>query len=632
MRTSLLLRTAGLAVAALLLLAASAMAQDASVRVSNGSPFYPFSQNKQNEPAVAIDAANPYRVASGSNDNINMEACNSGDDTDCPFTEGVGVSGLYLSSSSGQSWKQPSYRGYTASGCQGVVGPDAGCTPTQGPIGTLPNYYEAGLVSDGDPALAFGPRYVPGSGFSRTNLTDTTLYYANLTSAFPGKAPFKGAEAIAVSRTTNTAHAFDPSNPGTNSDWSAPVIASKQSSAQFSDKEQIWADNAASSPYYGNVYVCYANFRSNGPSGNQPLDVLISRDGARSFTQKQVTSATNNTSSRNGFGRSGCSVRTDSKGTIYVFDYQFSAAATATGGAPGKIQMIKSTDGGNTFGRPQNIFTAYDTCGFFEPSIGRCVEDGVGGARSDLSPAPSVDIANGAPSGSDATDRLVLSWVDGQVKNQEKVQYSTSPAGGGDWSEPIDIRTAGDRGYYSAPAISPDGQKVYVVYNAFTTPYQDNTSATRNLVGVVKTSPARANPTPADFTTANRTAGGDPRASSQNNLAAEFLGDYVYAAATRTYGTSVWNDVRNGADCPAVDAYRQKLHDDAVQSGAQTAEPEEPRGMEDGKEGEAVYDPNSGEPPAPQQDCLPVGSPFGETDIYGVTTGTPATPPAAARR
>jgi hypothetical protein len=38
------------------------------------------------------------------------------------------------------------------------------------------------------------------------------------------------------------------------------------------------------------------------------------------------------------------------------------------------------------------------------------VEDGVGGARSDLSPAPSVDIANNAPDGTGATNRIVISW------------------------------------------------------------------------------------------------------------------------------------------------------------------------------------------------------------------------------
>jgi hypothetical protein len=602
MRPSLLLRTAGLAVAAVLLLTASALAD---TRVTVGSPHTPFSQNKQNEPAVAIDAANPTHVAAGANDNIDDEACNAGADNTCPFTPGVGGSGIYFSGDSGSSWTQPTYRGYSARNCVGAPGDgDPDCQPiVNGPIGTLPNYYEAGLASGGDPAVAFGPRYTPGQGFASAASGNTTLYYANLAASFPGATAFKGAEAVAVSRT----NAFPAT---TNSDWSAPVIASRQSNAQFSDKEQIWADNAQSSPYYGNVYVCYANFRSNSATGgNQPLEVLVSSDGARSFKQHQVTPATNNTHSRNGFGRSGCTVRTDSKGAVYVFDYAFGSGAPGLG----QIQMIKSTNGGRSFGKVQNIFAAYDTCGFFEPSIGRCVEDGVGGARSDLSPAPSVDIANGAPTGSGATDRLVLSWVDGQVPNSEKVQFSTSANGGSTWSAPRDIRSAGDRGYYSAPAISPNGNEVYVVYNAFTTPFQTTTSTPRNLVGVVKKAPVTSAGV-GTFTEAARGADGDPRSSSQNNLAAEFLGDYVYAAATRTYGTAVWNDSRNGADCPAIDNYRQALHDEAVATGQQTAEAEEPGGGEDG--GDAPGDPGDTTAPAPQQQCPAT---FGESDIYGVS-------------
>jgi hypothetical protein len=595
--------TALFAVVCAVALAAPAGAAD--TRVSVGSPPGPFSQNKQNEPAVAVDPNQPNVLAAGANDNIDMEACNAGADNDCPFTDGVGVSGIYFSFDNGLTWTQPTYTGLTARGCLGTPGPDAGCQPTTGAIGTLPNYFENDLVSDGDPALAFGPQPAAGGGFSYAN--GSRLYYANLTSAVPGTAPFKGAEAIAVSHTDDVAAAAT----GDNDAWSDPVIASRQSSALFSDKEQVWADNAESSPFFGNVYVCYAAFRGSGNGfTNQPLDVLTSRDGGETWAQHQVTPATNNTTSRNGFGRSGCTVRTDSHGVVYVFDYQFGFNPTTA--AAGQIQMIRSFDGGAHWERPVDLFTAFDTCNYFEASIARCVEDGVGGARSDLSPAPSVDIANGAPSGSDATDRLVLTWVDGRDGlNNEHVMFTTSANGGGTWTTPQPVEDGSDRGYYSGAAISPNGSDVWLVYNAFTEPFKDSAEGPENdrpLIGKVLHASAGGAGVGA-FSVAHTGASGDARGSSQNNLAAEFLGDYVYAAATRTYGVSVWNDMRNGADCPAVDEYRQELHEEAVATGQPTAEAEEPRGeMEEGEDEDAA------EAPDVQQVCDPT---FGNSDIFG---------------
>ncbi|HSD78592.1 MAG TPA: sialidase family protein [Solirubrobacteraceae bacterium] len=578
--------------------------------MSTGSPPGPFSQNKQNEPAVAIDANNPAHVAAGANDNIDMEACNAGTDNTCPFTEGVGVSGVYLSDDSGGSWTQPTYTGNTARGCLGAPGDaDPPCSPSSGPIGTLPNYDTSGLVSDGDPALAFGPRRGADGTFSWDN--GSRLYYANLTSALPGSSPFKGFEAIAVSHSDD----FDGAMAGSNDAWSAPVIASRQNSALFSDKEQIWADNAASSPYFGNAYVCFAAFQGQ-QSRSQPLIVLTSRDGGETWASRQVTPATNNTRSRNGFGRSGCTVRTDSHGRVYVFDYQF--AFNPDGPAAGRIQMITSDTGGATWSRPRDLFTAFDTCGYFEPSIGRCVEDGVGGARSDLSPAPSVDIANGAPSGAGANDRIVMSWVDGRDFGAERVMFSTSADRGATWSDATAIQQGGDRGYYSAPAISPDGGDVYVVYNAFTTPFAQTTAEPRLLVGVVLHADATSAGVGA-FAEIHRGEPGDARASSQNNLAAEFLGDYVYAAATNDYGTAVWNDVRNGEHCDAIDAFRQDLHDEAVLSGTQTAEAEEPRGEEDRNAGRDQGE-DPAVPPAVQAECPAT---FGNSDIYGGSFADP---------
>jgi hypothetical protein len=385
----------------------------------------------------------------------------------------------------------------------------------------------------------------------------------------------------------------------------------------FADKEQIWADNAESSDFFGNVYVCYAGFRSNS-HGGQPLFVLRSTNGGNSWTQKQVTSAANNPSSSQGFGRSGCTVRTDSTGTVYVFVNQFAAG---TPGA-GAIQLITSSDGGSTWSRPRNLVTAFDTCGYIELSIGRCVLDGVAGARSDLSSAPSVDIANGAPSGAGATDRIAMTWIDGEGSpDAARVMYSQSTNGGGSFSTPADVTQGDDRGYYSAPAISPDGGDVYLVYNAFTTPFRETTvgdDADRQLVGVVLHADFGG-----AFSEIHRGASGDARSSSQNDLAAEFLGDYVYAAATNDYGTAVWNDVRRGVDCGAVDIYRQALHDEAVATGEQTAEAEEPRG-EAAKEGDSEE--GEDEPaaealrPAPDQDC-PAG--FGNSDIFGGSFADP---------
>jgi hypothetical protein len=87
------------------------------------------------------------------------------------------------------------------------------------------------------------------------------------------------------------------------------------------------------------------------------------------------------------------------------------------------------------------------------------------------------------------------------------------------------------------------------------------------------------------FTEIHRGTPGDPRGSSANALTDEFLGDYVYAVATRTYGAAVWNDVRNAADCPAIDAWRF-----SNATGGSVARP------------------------APQADC-PAN--FGNSDIYG---------------
>jgi hypothetical protein len=557
---------------------ASVAATNPDTLVSVGSPPTPFSQNKQNEPALAVDAHAPAVLVAGANDEIDMEACNAGADNTCPFTPGVGVSGVYFSFDSGGTWTQPTYTGWTARNCLGAVGTDPGCQPTVGPIGTLPGYYERGLVSDGDPAVAFGPRPGPG-GFSWAN--GSRLYYANLTANFGAtrsEQTFKGFEAIAVSRTDDVRSAA----AGKASAWMTPVVISRQSSTTFSDKEQIWADNASSSPFFGTTYVCWASFRGQekGNAAPAPLQVAVSHDGGDTWTQRQISAAANN-SQRN--PTDGCTIRTDSRGNAYVFGV---GTVSSAGGQAFELMSV-SGNGGATWSRPTPVAGPVTQPGVLDPVQGRPVIDGVAGARSDLAPAPSVDIANGAPTGADATNRIVMTYVSGTLAAPH-VYFTESTNRGSSWTPPRAIETAGDRGLFTAPAISPNGTDVYVVYNAFTTPFQPTTSTPRALIGVVKhaDSSTTAGASTGTFSTLHRGAPGDPRGSSANALISEFLGDYVYAVATRDYGAGVWNDTRNAADCPAIDAYRM-----ALQNGVTTAVA-----------------------PAPQQDCPAT---FGNSDIYG---------------
>jgi hypothetical protein len=589
-------RLALVAVAALTLAfvaqAIPAGATSGDVLVSNGSPSDTFSQNKQNEPALAVDASHSNLLAAGSNDNIDLEACPAGDPTTCPFTPGVGTSGVYFSFDSGTSWLQPTYSGLTARGC---LGPEA-CVPEVGDIGTLPWYYENGIASNGDPALAFGPAPDGAGGFSWSG--GSRLYYANLVANQPGEVTFKGPVALYVSRMAIPAAGLDnttgPAYVGNKNNWMQPVLESKQSSTTFSDKEQIWSDNASSSPFFGYTYVCNASFRSNsqGLAIPAPLMVGTSTDGGDTWTLKQVTSAENNPFNPvMGFGASGCTIRTDSTGVVYVMANQFAFGFPGTG----YHILITSSDGGQTWSRPRRIVAAIDGCTYFDEVIARCVMDGVAGARDDLASSPSIDIANGAPTGADATDQIIDTWVNEAGGADQEIDVISSTDGGQTWTDPVNIAQGDDRGYYSAAALSWDGTDAYVVYNAFTTPFRESAVGAgndRELVGVVLHADVAGNGDIGAFTELHRGAQGDARGSSQNGLTAEFLGDYIYAVATRTYGAAVWNDVRNAADCTALDAWRQSLRDGTTVTK-----------------------------PAPGTDCPDT---FGNSDIYGGAYADPS--------
>jgi hypothetical protein len=509
------------------MLAASSAFGDSKVTV--GSPQTDFPRNSQNEPAVAVDPTNPLILAAGGNDLIDQAPC---DGSPCVPAPGIGGSGIYFSFDGGVSWTQPQYTGLSA----------GNGTPTVGPIGTLPNYYENGLQTRGDPALAFGPRPGP-NGFSWAN--GSRLYFGNLTTNLTGETIFPGTSAIAISYADDL-HA---AAAGDATAWSNPVIVSRQNPPVASDKDAVWADNSSSSPYFGNCYVCYTGVRSVDDNVNFPQPIVISRstDGGNTWEPRQISPANNTTQGPRGLGRQACAIRTDSDGVVYVVWIGFADFRAVQ-------YLARSFNGGLSY-EPARPITSIVPCGASDPVSGLVTFDGVAGSRTNS--FPSLDVANGAPTGGgQASNVLVLSWCDAAAGlNNETALVQISTDKGKTWSQPVNAAAEGDRPAFPAVAVSQNGSDIYVTYDAFLQPWQRDTSNPRLMQGVVRHADIS---NLGAWSELHRGVAGDAR-GSHRIPEREFVYDYNYTVATADGAVALWMDARNAADCPAMDAYRESL-------------------------------------------------------------------------
>ena len=508
-------------------------AVDSSALVTAGSPLARYPESRQGEPSLAIDPSAPAVAAAGANDMIDVAPCDRSARAECGGSPGVGVSGVYFSFDGGRTWRQPAYRGWSArSG-----------TARRGRIGTLPRYREAGLASRGDPSLAFGPRPGDDGSFSWSN--GSRLYYANLATRFPrADASFQGRTAIAVSRTDDPRTAA----AGERRAWRRPVVVSGRLGRRaVNDKEAIWADRSASSPHFGNVYVCWTAF-----NGRRPLRASIvasrSTDGGATWSAPVPLTTTRNTVTSG--GRQGCAVRTDSSGRVFVAWWDTPRVVSES------IQVVaRSTDGGRTFADPRTI-APVDDVGRRDPLARDRTLDGIGGSRTNS--FPSLSIADGAPTGTGATDAVAVVWADARGRGRERAVLSRSLDGGRTWSPPRPISARADRASMPAVAFSPSGESIHLVYTAYLRGWRRRTGVPRPVRGVVRSAASSA---AARWTTKFESAVQDARAATVSSLTAGGLYDYNAIAATGERVLALWNDVRRGAVCRAADRYRQARAD-----------------------------------------------------------------------
>jgi hypothetical protein len=370
----------------------------------------------QNETAIAVDPNNPARVVAAANDYVSRTwACSIGG-TPCSAL-GDGYSGTYFSNDGGTTWcctsTDPAHLGTLIPGVERLTG----------------GIYDAG----GDPAVAFDSRgtvYYAGLGFDRTSPPST----------------------VTVSRGT-----FSSSGQLS---WSAPTfINATTAPSTLNDKEWIAADANVSSPYRDRVYVSWTRFIFNAHNGRyvqSPIFFAYSTDGGRTFSTPQGIGG-------NVLYDQGSRPLVAPDGTVYViFEGSTRLAALSS------TYIVKSTDGGATFGPPVAIasladiispkYTVFRTNSFPAGAVA---------PNGDLYVAWSTEVPNdGSTFGGTAGCAYFLVGTSAVYSGcHAAAVFSKSTDGGRTWSAPAPIfaglnssaRTAigYPAGTFAAPAAAP---------------------------------------------------------------------------------------------------------------------------------------------------------------------------------
>ena len=135
--------------------------------------------------------------------------------------------------------------------------------------------------------------------------------------------------------------AFKSTNNGATWTFDGTVSGSQTNT----DKQIMWADHSATSPYKDNIYVCWHN---GAPQ-------FVNRRTATSWGTPLQISGTETTGTA-----IGCDVKSNSSGDVFVF-------WPATGNR--RILVAKSTNGGTSFGTPVIARTTFDSYDIGVPSF-----------------------------------------------------------------------------------------------------------------------------------------------------------------------------------------------------------------------------------------------------------------------
>ncbi|MDQ3818132.1 MAG: glycoside hydrolase [Acidobacteriota bacterium] len=230
--------------------------------------------------------------------------------------------------------------------------------------------------------------------------------------------------------------------------WADPVPAIDHinSVTPFEDKPGIVTDNAAASPYKGNVYLAWTRFDIYGspdPQCHSHIYFSRSTDGGKTFAMPFRIS--------------------DGAGDCLDSDNTVEGAVPAVGpkgevyivwAGPQGLVFKKSTDGGLTFGKDKVIGQMPGGWDFPMPGLD----------RANGMPVTGVDLSDGPRKGT-----LYVNWIDARNGDQD-VFVASSSDGGETWSAPVRVNDDplknGKAQFFTWMAVDPvDGSVNTVFYD-----------------------------------------------------------------------------------------------------------------------------------------------------------------------
>src|SRR5256884_2458621 len=460
-------------------------------------------RRSQNEPTVAVDPHNSQVIVAGANDYC------------AQIVNGDVWAGYYRSTDGGSSWQDSLVPGYpTDTSAAGIA------SPAHGSCG-----------ASGDPS----------QGFDNAG----RLFYAFI--CFNRGKPVNGG--VYVARYTDDGGTYDRTvlvKKGTPS-------AHFSGSVLFQDKINLAGDQTAG-PHSGNVYVAWSQY--TGLGGNNT--VLLSRSTDHGLTFSQPIRATPVALGTASFA----DVAVGPDGAVYVTFINYPSTSNPSTG----IWLVKSTDGGVTFGPPALVasIVQFDSSQFSGNGASDC---GDGPFACPTGFTFSRFFSSSAVA-ADATGVHVVWAARTAEGGQSKIFVRNSPDGVS-WPTPAATLDTVAAGHQWFPDIASSGGTISAVfydsradpaYSAARPP--GNTAAGVNSGDVVNTYVAQSSNGGVSWSeTQVSSVGSNFGWETHGSRRDGFWGDYLYISAVGGTVKAAWTDSRDLV--PGTDPRETGSDDDA---------------------------------------------------------------------